>query len=112
MPTWPPRRIFPSRIFGRCAMGRERSGEALVRAGEIAQELPRAARPPRAGHQSAASLRGPRLLTRDLKTALTAKARELGFDLCRIARPDAAPQTSERLTAWLNAGYAGDMDYM
>jgi epoxyqueuosine reductase len=41
-----------------------------------------------------------------------AKARELGFDLCRIARPDAAPQTAERLAAWLSAGYAGDMDYM
>ncbi len=53
-----------------------------------------------------------RQITRDLKVALAAKARELGFDLCRIARPDAAPQTAGRLAAWLSAGYAGDMDYM
>jgi epoxyqueuosine reductase len=44
--------------------------------------------------------------------ALAAKAAELGFDFCRIARPDAVPQAAPRLAAWLDAGYAGDMGYM
>jgi epoxyqueuosine reductase len=47
-----------------------------------------------------------------LKAALIAKAHELGFDLCRITTPDAAPETATRLAAWLDAGYAGDMDYI
>jgi epoxyqueuosine reductase len=36
----------------------------------------------------------------------------LGFDLCRIAAPNAAPRAGRRLEAWIEAGYAGDMDYM
>jgi epoxyqueuosine reductase len=40
------------------------------------------------------------------------KARELGFDACRIARADAAPQAGERLRAWLAEGAHGDMDWM
>jgi epoxyqueuosine reductase len=47
-----------------------------------------------------------------LKAALIAKAHELGFDLCRVTTPDAAPETAARLAAWLGVGYAGDMDYM
>jgi epoxyqueuosine reductase len=47
-----------------------------------------------------------------LKTALVAKAHDLGFDLCRITTPDSTPDTAPRLAAWLDADYAGDMDYM
>jgi epoxyqueuosine reductase len=43
---------------------------------------------------------------------LAAKAAELGFDLCRVAAPDAVPEAGGRLEAWLEAGYAGDMAYM
>ncbi|QAY97103.1 tRNA epoxyqueuosine(34) reductase QueG [Methylovirgula ligni] len=51
-------------------------------------------------------------MTRDFKPALVAKAKSLGFDLCRVTSPDATPETAARLNAWLAAGYAGDMDYI
>ena len=47
-----------------------------------------------------------------MKTRLAAKAAELGFDLCRITRPDALAQAPARLAAWLEQGRAGDMDWM
>ncbi len=47
-----------------------------------------------------------------MKEALTQKAHALGFDLCRITTPDSIPQAGERLKDWLEAGYAGTMDYM
>ena len=40
------------------------------------------------------------------------KARALGFDLCRIAAPDAIPRAPERLRAFIEAGCAGDMDWL
>ncbi len=42
------------------------------------------------------------------KAALAAKARELGFALCRIARAD-APRHGDSFIDWLAAGQAGDM---
>ena len=47
-----------------------------------------------------------------LKTALAAKALDLGFDLCRIAAPDAIPDAPARLAEWLAAGHHGTMDWM
>jgi epoxyqueuosine reductase len=47
-----------------------------------------------------------------VKDALAQKAHALGFDLCRITTPDSIPQAGERLKDWLEAGYAGTMDYM
>ena len=41
-----------------------------------------------------------------------ARARALGFDAVRIARVADVPDLSERLEAWLAAGYAGTMDWM
>jgi epoxyqueuosine reductase len=41
-----------------------------------------------------------------------AKAREFGFDVCRVAAPDALPEAPSRLAAWLAAGAHGDMDWM
>jgi len=39
------------------------------------------------------------------------KARELGFDLCGVARADTFPELGF-LREWLDRGYAGDMAYM
>jgi epoxyqueuosine reductase len=44
----------------------------------------------------------------DLKSTLVAKARELGFALCRVARAQ-APRHGESFVDWLAAGQAGDM---
>lgn len=43
---------------------------------------------------------------------LKAKAAELGFVACGIARADATPRTGERLRAWLDEGMHGDMIWM
>jgi epoxyqueuosine reductase len=80
----------------------------MVPADEVAPGLPAAARRPPAGLHAGAGLRGPRLL----KQRLGEKARELGFDLCRVAAPDAIPEAPERLAAWLGEGAHGDMDWM
>ena len=47
-----------------------------------------------------------------LKAALAAKALDLGFDLCRVAAPDAIPDAPAQLQAWLAAGNHGTMDWM
>ena len=47
-----------------------------------------------------------------MKAALAARAKALGFDLCRVAAPDAIPQAPERLRAFIAAGCAGDMDWL
>ena len=43
---------------------------------------------------------------------LKAKAAELGFVACGIARADAAPQSGARLRAWIAEGMHGDMLWM
>jgi epoxyqueuosine reductase len=43
---------------------------------------------------------------------LKARARQLGFDDCRIARPDAIPAAPARLAQWLAEGAHGDMVWM
>ncbi|MGY6550003.1 MAG: tRNA epoxyqueuosine(34) reductase QueG [Roseinatronobacter sp.] len=48
----------------------------------------------------------------DLKSALQAKARSLGFDSARITRPDAIPQAPARLAAFLAEGRHGQMGWM
>ncbi len=47
-----------------------------------------------------------------LMQRLQAKATELGFVACGIARADAAPQTAARLREWLDAGMHGGMIWM
>jgi epoxyqueuosine reductase len=47
-----------------------------------------------------------------LKTALLRTAREHGFDVVGVTRPDAIPQASERLRRFLAEGAHGDMDWM
>ncbi|MGD1016428.1 MAG: tRNA epoxyqueuosine(34) reductase QueG [Roseiarcus sp.] len=43
---------------------------------------------------------------------LRAKARDLGFDACRVAAPNLPPSAREGLAAWLAAGAHGDMGWM
>src|SRR5579872_1355814 len=94
-------------------MGRRRNSETMVRAHEVAADVSHASRRPCAGPGTGGHLCGSRLLTEaDLKAALATKAKALGFDLCRITAADTNPQTRERLQAWLEAGYAGTMEYM
>ncbi|ARN82663.1 tRNA epoxyqueuosine(34) reductase QueG [Methylocystis bryophila] len=47
-----------------------------------------------------------------LRDAIRAKSRELGFDACGFARPDAIPLAAERLNAWLASGAHGEMGWM
>jgi epoxyqueuosine reductase len=47
-----------------------------------------------------------------LKTALIRAAREHGFHVVGVTRPDAIPQASERLRRFLAEGAHGDMDWM
>ncbi|MDQ2765297.1 MAG: DUF1730 domain-containing protein, partial [Pseudomonadota bacterium] len=47
-----------------------------------------------------------------LTERLKAKARELGFVACGVARADAAPQSAARLRQWLGEGRHGDMIWM
>ena len=44
--------------------------------------------------------------------ALKQAASGEGFDICRITHPHAIPQAPERLRAFLDNGYHGDMDWM
>src|SRR5215211_7209126 len=44
-------------------------------------------------------------------SAIKSKARELGFDLCGIARADDYPELAF-LREWLDRGYAGEMAWM
>ncbi|HEX8486647.1 tRNA epoxyqueuosine(34) reductase QueG [Sphingomonas sp.] len=47
-----------------------------------------------------------------LEARIKAKARELGFAACGIARADAAPRTAARLRQWLDEGMHGGMIWM
>jgi epoxyqueuosine reductase len=47
-----------------------------------------------------------------LKAALRERGAALGFDLVRVAAPDAIPEAPERLRAWLEAGRHGSMGWM
>tara|TARA_R110002124_G_scaffold159628_2_gene326871 strand:+ start:446 stop:1474 length:1029 start_codon:yes stop_codon:yes gene_type:complete len=48
----------------------------------------------------------------DLKSRLVEQALNEGFVACRICRPDAVPQVPDRLNAFLDAGYHGQMAWM
>ncbi len=43
---------------------------------------------------------------------MQAKARALGFDVCRVTSPDSIPKAPQQLAAWLASGAAGSMDWM
>jgi epoxyqueuosine reductase len=48
----------------------------------------------------------------DIVERIRAKAAEVGFVACGIARADAAPRTAERLRQWLDEGRHGSMIWM
>lgn len=48
----------------------------------------------------------------DLKARVVAEALAEGFVACRVCRPDAVPEVPERLGAFLEAGYHGQMGWM
>lgn len=48
----------------------------------------------------------------DLKARLVAEAEAIGFDLCRICRPDAVPQVPEGLRGFLEKDYHGQMGWL
>jgi epoxyqueuosine reductase len=50
-------------------------------------------------------------LQRDVKSALLARAKELGFDDCRIAKA-APPRLGAKFQTWLREGAAGEMDWI
>ena len=88
------------RLSGRCAVGRRRDRQGLVREDQIATLVPRAAGRDDARSAAVAELRQSRLLTADaaaLKAALAEAARAQGFDAVGLARPDAIPRAAERL---------------
>ena len=73
--------------LGDAAWGENETAKALVRADQVAPVVPAAAGRAPAGHAAEPDLRRSRLLS-----GLSAKARALGFDACRIAaRRAAAP---------------------
>ncbi|MHA6264363.1 tRNA epoxyqueuosine(34) reductase QueG [Arenibacterium sp. CAU 1754] len=47
-----------------------------------------------------------------LKTRLADAARDMGFVACKVCRPWDVPQVPDRLEAFLNAGYHGQMSWM
>src|SRR5580698_3085948 len=95
------------RLSGRRAVGRERNGQDLVCADEVAPVLPSAPRRAPAGNDAQRRLRGSRLLAR-----LRERAREVGFDMCRVTSAEAPADAGGRLAAWLAAGAHGDMTWM
>ncbi|MEA2931010.1 MAG: epoxyqueuosine reductase [Hyphomicrobiales bacterium] len=110
-----PRRICRAAdYFGRCAVERRRSSQALDRATEIAA----VARPASGGddgqHRAVANLRtlGFPNEPAAFKAALARAANEHGFDVVGITRPDSIPQAPERLQRFLADGAHGDMDWM
>ena len=48
----------------------------------------------------------------DLKQRLISQALTEGFDLARVCRPGDVPQVPERLAAFLDAGYHGQMSWL
>ncbi len=48
----------------------------------------------------------------DLKSRLVAEALEMGFDLCRICRPDSVGHVPKGLSAYLDKGHHGQMEWL
>jgi len=48
----------------------------------------------------------------ETKERLVAEALACGFDACRICAPSAVPEMAERLSAFLGAGYHGQMEWL
>ncbi len=53
-----------------------------------------------------------RAVSADLKSALLAEARAVGFSRARVCRPEAVPEVKARLQAYLDKGYHGQMGWL
>jgi epoxyqueuosine reductase len=86
----------------------------VVRAGEVAAVVPAAARRDAGRPAAGRTLRRSGLLTdpSDIRQAIAAKARALGFDAVGITRADATPETRARLERFIAEGAHGDMDWL
>jgi epoxyqueuosine reductase len=95
-------------------VGRRRSRQTLVRAGEIAARVPSAAGRHAGRTATGQELRRSRLLSDPIaiKNALTERAIALGFDASGVARPDAVPKAKLRLERFLADGWHGDMAWL
>ncbi len=51
-------------------------------------------------------------MSAELKSQLVAEAEAIGFDLCRVCRPDAVPQVPAGLSGFLEAGHHGQMGWL
>lgn len=69
---------------------------------------------PKRTPQARAATRAPRTVIAgaDLRRAVEARARLLGFEAVRVTRPDAVPELKARLPAWLAADHHGSMEWM
>src|SRR6201982_2398228 len=95
-------------------MERRRSREDLVRADQVAPVVRSHPGGDAGGNPAVEDLRRPRFLNdpASLKAALVRAARQYGFDIVGVTRPDAIPQAAERLRHFLAEGAHGDMDWM
>jgi epoxyqueuosine reductase len=86
----------------------------VVRAGEVAAVVPAASRRDAGRPAAGRALRRSGLLTdpSEIKQAIAERAHALGFDAVGIARPDATPETKERLERFIAEGAHGDMDWL
>jgi epoxyqueuosine reductase len=97
-------------------MGSGRSGEGVVRAGEIPAVVPPAAERFDPRRPSGEPLRRPRFLDDAAlaaeKVRLIADARSEGFDVLRVTSPDAIPRAPDRLAEALADGHHGSMAWL
>jgi epoxyqueuosine reductase len=93
---------------------RRRSRQTLVRTREVAAVVPSAAGGDAGGHPAGEALRRSGFLNTptDIKAALIARAKERGFDVAGITRPDAVPEAKARLERFLADGAHGDMVWL
>jgi epoxyqueuosine reductase len=86
----------------------------VVRAGEVAAVVPAAARRDAGRPAAGGTLRRSGLLISPghIKQAIVDKARSAGFDAVGVTRPDAVPETKERLERFIAEGAHGDMDWL
>jgi epoxyqueuosine reductase len=84
----------------------------MVRAGEIAPLVPSVAGRDDPGHSTGSDLRGSRLLKPDIKTKLQQAARQHGFDVIGITRPDSIPQARQYFERFIAEGQHGDMGWL
>jgi epoxyqueuosine reductase len=90
---------------------RGRGSKDLVRAREVTPVVPSAAVRDGAGDSGVGELRGSRLLT-GIKTALAGEARQHGFDVIGVTRPDAIGEAKPYFERFIAEGQHGDMDWL